>query len=442
MRGRAACLAVAALATLTAGCTRAENPRPELRPVPLPDLSGASEPVRSQLRERHSELARVGDDAATAPEAQATLYGELGKLFLAARLLEAAEPALMNAHTLAPAEARWPYYLGHLRRMAGDTEHAAAFFQRTLELQPDNGAARIWLGRMHLESGRPAAAAAEFARGQDVPDARFAALVGLGRAALLQGDHASAVRHFETALSAYPEGSIARYPLAMSYRALGDTARADAHLRLRGSGEVEPSDPWMDALTTILHSPMGHQRRGVEALNRGAFEEAATEFRKGLELQPETLLRVSLMHKLATTRFLMKDITGAVEQLEAGIRLDHTFAPNHYTLGFILASRGDVSGAALKFADAVERDPEYVEARIALGEALRKTGRSSAALPHLQRATILAPRSADARYWYAMALAESRRFREARDQLTAGRNANPGDGRFAAALTALEDREN
>jgi tetratricopeptide (TPR) repeat protein len=185
---------------------------------------------------------------------------------------------------------------------------------------------------------------------------------------------------------------------------------------------------------------MGHQRRGVEALNRGAFEEAATEFRKGLELQPETLLRLSLMHKLATTRFQMKDVAGAIEQLEAGIRLDNTFAPNHYTLGFILASRGDVSGAARKFADAVERDPEYVEARIALGEALRQTGRAGAALPHLQRAATLAPRSADARYWYAMALAESRRFREARDQLTAGRNANPGDGRFAAALTALEDR--
>jgi len=440
MRRRGACLAVAVFAALAAGCTTAEDRRPELRPVPLPDLSGASEPVRAQLRERHSELARIGDEAATSPEARATLYGELGKLFLAARLLDAAEPALMNAHTLAPAEARWPYYLGHLRRMAGDAEHAAAFFERTLEREPDIAAARIWLGRTHLELGRPAAAAAEFARVQDVPDARFAALLGLGRTALLEGNHARAVQHLEAALSAHPRGSIAHYPLAMSYRALGDTARAYAHLNLRGNGEVEPSDPWMDDLTTILHSPMGHQRRGVEALNRGAFEEAATEFRKGLELQPGTLLRLSLMHKLATTRFLMTDVAGAIEQLEAGIRLDASFALNYYTLGVILASRGDLSGAAGRFADAVERDPEYVEARIALGEALRQTGRSSAALPHLQRAAILAPRSADARYWYAMALAESRRFREARDQLTAGRDANPGDSRFTAALTALEDR--
>jgi tetratricopeptide (TPR) repeat protein len=430
------------IAALTVGCATGDTriSESELRPVPVPDVSSASGAVQRQLRDRHAELTRIADSADASADTRGAAYGELGKLFLAAHLFQAAEPALMNAHRLTPREPRWPYYLGHLRRMTGDPDTAATFFQQTLQLDPNQTAARVWLGRMYLDSGRADVAAAEFARVQDVAGAQFAARVGLGRAALLAGDYASAVRHLEGALTLDPNGSIAEYPLATAYRALGDTNRADAHLRRRGDGEQELPDPWMDEVSEALDSPITLQRRGMRALYAGAFDDAATQFRKALQSDPPPLVRLSLMQKLATALFFAHDEAAAIEQLQAGIRLDATYAPNHYTLGLIFDSRGDVVQAETQFAEAVKDDPNYVEARLALGNVLRRTGRARAALSHLERAIALAPRSAESRYEYAVALVDAGRPAEARSQLALGRDAFPDDRRFTEELTRLETR--
>jgi len=435
MTGQAACATALVCITLGWGCTGDRTI--ETRDVPLPDLSDASEAVRAQLQTKYTELTRRGASESESPEARAGAYGELGKLLLAARLLEAAEPALMNAHALMPADARWPYFLGHLYRLEGNLEEAATFFQRALAAQPDLAVARLWLGRMQLERGRLAEASAEFGRVRDVPDARFAALVGLGRVALLRADYAQAVRHLEQALATRPQASSVHYPLAMAYRGLGDNGKAEAHRRLRGSVEADPPDPWMDEVAASLDSPLTHQRLGVRALERGDLAEALVEFRQGLQLDPEQVLRVSLMHKIATTLFLMNDADGAIAQLKAAIQADPSFALNHYTMGIILASRGDLSEAADRFAEAVSLDPDYVEAHVALGNVLRQTGRASAALPHFETAVRLAPQSSDARYGFAIALSSLNRDQEAREQLQRGLEAHPDDGRLLEALGKL-----
>ena len=46
----------------------------------------------------------------------------MGTLLAAAEQLEAAEPCYLNAQTLAPDDARWPYYLGQLYRIKGPVD--------------------------------------------------------------------------------------------------------------------------------------------------------------------------------------------------------------------------------------------------------------------------------------------------------------------------------
>ena len=73
---------------------------------------------------------------------------------MAADLDDAAEPCLLNAQTLAPTDIRWPYYLGHLNRDRGELATARTFFERSLELRPDDVASLVWLGDIHLRMGQ------------------------------------------------------------------------------------------------------------------------------------------------------------------------------------------------------------------------------------------------------------------------------------------------
>ena len=72
-----------------------------LRAVALPDLTRLEESVQAQLRERYAALTAKQSDPRTPDGDLATEYGEMGKLLLAAELLDPAEAALLNAQALA-----------------------------------------------------------------------------------------------------------------------------------------------------------------------------------------------------------------------------------------------------------------------------------------------------------------------------------------------------
>ena len=71
------------------------------------------------------------------------------------------------------------------------------------------------------------------------------------------------------------------------------------------------------------------------------------------------------------------------------------------------AARSDLKTAGDALADALKRDPNHAEAHTLQGYVLGQQGNLSAALPHLQRATILRPESAEIRHnlgaalWYS-----------------------------------------
>ena len=72
----------------------------ELRPVTLPDLSLMDEPVREQMRARYSSVAARIEGSAADHVELGIAYGEMGKLFMAAKYLDAAESCFLNALTL------------------------------------------------------------------------------------------------------------------------------------------------------------------------------------------------------------------------------------------------------------------------------------------------------------------------------------------------------
>jgi tetratricopeptide (TPR) repeat protein len=412
--------------------------------VTLPDLSRVEPAVQEQAKERYAALQEMLAKPGATPVDKGQAYGNLAMLLHAGEYYEAAEPAYLNAADLAPQDARWPYLLAHLHKSRGEPGQALADFTRALELQPTDVPTLIWLGRLYLDQGQPEKAQPLFERARTQAPRVVAGIVGLGQAALAQKDYARAVTVLEDALRVQPTAASVHSPLAMAYRGLGDIARAEAHLKEWRNTEVLVPDPVRQQLDLSLQSGLSFELRGVRALEQNDYKAAEGFFRKGIALAPgSTMLGRSLRHKLATALALQGDVRGAFEQFTEVVKLapqdgpDETAAKAHYSIGVLQASAGRGREAVAHLTSAVTFNPNYLEARQALGDALSRAGRHEAALPQYAEVVRLNPRAADARLGYAMALVRVGRYREARDWLVEATRLLPDDARLRHALARV-----
>jgi tetratricopeptide (TPR) repeat protein len=391
--------------------------------------------AREQLRERYSSLKLKIQDPATPGAELSNAYGDMGKLLMAAgEYLDVAESCFLHAQALAPRERRWPYYLGHLYRIEGDPVKSAAFFEKALQLEPEDMATLIWLGEMELAQDRPMAAEPLFAKAMSLQPRSVPARLGLGRAALARKNYGDAVKYLEEALSFGPQGAAVHYPLAMAYRGLGELDKAEAHLRQRDDIPVLPPDPLMEELGELVESSVTYELRGNRALGKGDWAAAAAYFRKGLELAPRS---PSLRHELGTALYQMGDTRGAVEQFEAVVRDSPGYIKALYSLGVVMEANGRADEAIERFSAALKSDPGYVEARLRLAVVLRQRGRLRESLSQYEQIIKLDPRLPEGQFEYAIALAALGRFREARDRLTDNVKAHPDQPAFSLALARV-----
>jgi tetratricopeptide (TPR) repeat protein len=416
----------------------------KLAEVTLPELSRVDAPVQAQIRDRYAALTKMAA-AGNAPARElGTAYGEYGMLLHAAEYHEAATPAYLNAQALVPDDPRWPYYLAQLYRAVGDTQAAMAAFRRVLELRPDDVTSLIWLGRMHLDQGEPDRAEPLFARAQSIAPGVTAAQVGMGQVALEKKDYSRAVALLEQALANDPGAASVYSPLALAYRGLGQTGKAESLSKSWRNTELVVPDPLRQELEMSLQSGLSFELRGVRALESRDFTTAADLFRQGLALAPpESSLSRSLRHKLGTALALSGDASGAVREFEETVRLaprtglDEPAAKASYSLGVLMAGSGRNTEAMEYLTTALRYNPNYFEARMALGDVLRGAGRFAAALPHYVEAVELNPRAAEARLSHAMALMRLHRYADARAWLEEGVSAQPDRPELAHALARL-----
>jgi tetratricopeptide (TPR) repeat protein len=433
----AAKAAAIAFATLAAACgPRSSNPRHRagLAAVPLPDFSAMEPSVRDQLRARYSSLTGQIESRGTNDAELGTAYGELGTLLMAASYFDAAEACYLDAQTLAPADVRWPYYLGHLYKAKGAPAKSAAAFERALELRPDDVATLVWLGGAQLAQGRSDAARPLFDRALSLHPGSAAAHFGAGRVALANREYPEAVTHLERALALDPQATATHYQLAMAYRGSGDLAKAEAQLAEKGTIEPRPADPLMRALDGLLESAEAYNVRGGQELDARNWAAAAEDFRKGLALSPAD---PSLGHRLGTALYQMGDAAGAVEQFREVIRTHPEFAKAHFSLGVIMAATGRHREAIEAFSNAVKHDPGYIQARLQLARELARTGQPQAGLAQFQQVLERDPAAKDAAFGYAMTLVRLRRYREARDRLASAAGSYPADPVFRYALARV-----
>jgi tetratricopeptide (TPR) repeat protein len=390
--------------------------------------------VRDQMHARSSSLAGQIEQKGTNDADLATAYGELGNLLMAASYFDAAEACYLNAQTLATADVRWPYYLGHLYKAKGSLAKAATSFERALQLRPDDAATLVWLGDAYLAQGKSDAAQPLFERAVSLEPDSAAAHFGAGRVALAKRDYSGAVAHLEKALTLDPQATAAHYQLGMAYRGRGDLIRAEAQLAEKGTIEPRPVDPLMRTLDDLLQSAEAYNVRGGRELEASNWAAAADDFRKGLALKPSD---PSLRHRLGTALYQLGDTAGAIEQFQEVIRTSPDFAKAHFSLGVIMEAQGRHQEAVDSFSNALKYDAGSIQARLQLAGVLARSGHPLQGLDEYQRVLERDPAMKEAVFGYAMALVRLRRYREARDRLAGAATSYPGDPMFSYALARL-----
>ena len=405
-----------------------------LRPVELPDLSPMAESVRAQLSGAYARLREALADTDGEPVGLAELYGDLGKLLMAAQYFDAAEACYLNASALMPGDFRWPYYLGHLYRRTGDLDAATRFFETARQARPRDVVTLVWLGEVYLEADRTAPSESAFEDALALNPNSAAAAFGLGRAALARQDSATAVRFLERALALDGSASSMHYPLSLAYRGVGDLEAAERHLSLRGDVQVSLPDPLMQEVSELLESEVSYELSGASALARGDSESAITAFRRGVDLAPAN---PSIRHQLGTALALSGDTQGALREFEQVVAMAPDFTRGRLSLGVLLDSLGRRAEAVTHLEAAVRADPRSIDARLRLVQVLRQSGRFEVALSHLERALEADPRVAEVQFNHAMTLVQLRRYREARDRLAEGMQMHTDEPRFAHALARV-----
>jgi tetratricopeptide (TPR) repeat protein len=97
-----------------------------------------------------------------------------------------------------------------------------------------------------------------------------------------------------------------------------------------------------------------------------------------------------------------------------------------------------VAGARAAFEETIRRAPRDVDARLALGELLGRSGEFENALMQYREVLAIDPHVADARFGYAGALVGLRRYKEALDSLAESARLFPDQPRFVEASKRVE----
>lgn len=369
-----------------------------LLPIPVVDLRGVDEAVRTQIEEQRrllEEALAAGPPAEEDAARLGLLFGEAGQLYLVYDLLPAARACLANAAELQPQSFRWRYLLGSAAEHLGELEVAIAAYEQARALEPDDPPTAIRLGRVHLELGQYEQARTHYERALELPGSQAAAHFGLGRLASETDDPTAALAHFQAALQDQPRANSLHYHVALAHRALGNDQASQAAMELRGEAPVAFADPIAAEIKESATGIGAQLLLGRVALAANAFEVAEQRFREAVGDYPES---TAAKRSLAAALERMGRSAEAAIWYQQALDLSPNDAGLLFQTGRLYNAERRFVAAAERLRRAAELEPSFGPAWVELAAALTATGDHLAAAEALTRALELAPGDTNLRF--------------------------------------------
>ena len=227
-------------------------------------------------------------------------------------------------------------------------------------------------GMANERTGNYPGAVRAYRRGLAVDPENVEILNALGFSLFQQGKSEEAVVALEQALAVDPAHAKAHNNMALASIDLGELELAEAHYR--ESLAIEPQ-------------PAIHNDLGFVLDRQGMTDEAVEQYRKALELDPES---ASAHYNLATALARQGEYAAA----ERHIRTAHELDPSAKTftgLGFVLWKQGRTDEAIARLEDAIAADPDYLTAHDQLGTIQVEQGRLEEAASSYGRVVSIRP---------------------------------------------------
>jgi tetratricopeptide (TPR) repeat protein len=391
---------------LLSGVPAAAQPLP---PIPNLPLAALEAPARATIERTLKAVEEKPRDAAR--------NGQLGMLLYANEQYESAAVCFERAHALAPAEARWPYYLAKTQSNLSANEAAAASARAAVRLRPDYLPARLLLAKSLLDTGKTDESRALYERILSDEPRAAEAHYGLGRIEAAAGRPAAAVPHLAKACALSPSFGAAHFALARAYRDLGEKEKAQGELALYEKdrlGWPALPDPYFADILDLKTGALARLQKAVELAEAGQLQSAVEEHEAALAADPTLVQAHNNLIRLYGT---LGQPGKAEEHYRAAIALNPALAEIHYNYGVLLAGQKKANEAAEAFRRAIELNPAYAEAHYNYGYLLMTSSRLDEAVEHFRAALANKPDHRDAHFNLGRVYVWQKRLPEAIEQL-------------------------
>ena len=284
--------------------------------------------------------------------------------------------------------------LAHLKYNAGETVTAISYLEEAISNEPNNIEARNYLMEIYYDTGQGAKAmqqAEEIKRLQ--PDSieldwfasRTQRISRYGREAFdsyengynlyIAKNYPEAIRYLEQAIRLAPGFKDAHYYLALSYYHYEDLDGAIRHWE-----ESIRLDSFDNHARIYLNKALEEREYGREAVWRfnqgykhyvaGEYDDALVEFKASTYLNPN--FEKARMFLMRTYYHLnrMDDYVEERKKIGENIEFTGELEREYYQLGYDFYSIGDYNVALEKLREALEINPDYLEARFLIAETL------------------------------------------------------------------------
>jgi Tfp pilus assembly protein PilF len=335
-----------------------------------------------------------------------------------------------------------------LRR--GDPEGAAAHYRNYAARAAAGGSAsasdarsRAELGAALLEAGLAREAEAELSAAARLDPANAEAVVQLARAQLARKDVRGAGRTLEGAVARGVDAAPVYALLAEVYEQAGHPENAIPAMRLAIQRDPQ-SEKYRfaygllltnayapaaavirleEALRTFPDSPRLWFALGLARLKHNRDDESAEAFGRAAELDPKFAPAYAY---LGILRVKKGDNAEGLALYEKALQIDPKLAVVHHLVAEALLKQPEADAARVEahLRRAVELDPTFVAARLALGKLFMRGERWAEAVAELERAAALDPGEAEAHYQLGRAYARLRRTAEAQAALATFKRLN------------------
>jgi Tfp pilus assembly protein PilF len=349
-------------------------------------------------------LARIRFEEAT-PEGYARARELFGRAYAIAPDADIARALVITDLKLGDRESAVSYFHDYAVRLSSADAGVAA------------PAARAELGGALLGAGLAEEAVQELSAAVAADSSNVEALVLLARAHLARKDVRAAGRVLEGAVAAGREDARIYAALADVYEAGGYFENAIPAMRLAierdprsesyrvryGLLLVDTKAPaaavirLQEAVKDFPSSPRIRLALGIAQLSDGKSEDARASFERALELDPKS---AAVLAYLGTTLAERGQYAEAASLYERAIAADPRQAVPYYLAADALLKLSDVDEArvARHLARAVELDPDFASAHLALAKLYARTDRFPEAAAEFERVVKLDPRSTEAFY--------------------------------------------